>query len=94
MIYYMYMYDILHVHVTKGHQPTAPVLKAGHPVSYSFVACLFVSWGGGGDVYTLYMYMYMHAYVLHVYLSFFTGPQVKTVFQASGLTQQQLAQIW
>ena len=32
---------------TKDLQPTAPVLKAGHPVSYSFVACLFVSWDGG-----------------------------------------------
>ena len=26
---------------------THRVLKAGHPVSYSFVACLFVSWDGG-----------------------------------------------
>ena len=31
-------------HATKDLQPTAPVLKAGHPVSYSFVACLFISW--------------------------------------------------
>ena len=31
---------------TKDLQPTTPVLKAGHPVSYS-VVCLCVSWDGG-----------------------------------------------
>ena len=34
-------------HATKDLQPTAPVPKAGHPVSYSFVVCLFVLWDGG-----------------------------------------------
>ena len=45
------VYMIVHVHCTCTKDLyTAPVLKAGHPVSYSFVACLFVSWDGGSWV--------------------------------------------
>ena len=36
----------IHVHGTKDLQSTTPVLKAGHPVSYSSIVCSFVSLGG------------------------------------------------
>ena len=51
---------------------TAPVLKAGHPVSYSFAVCSFVSWDRGFLGFFLLLsfcllvyYISMHVSTLH-----------------------------
>ena len=53
-------------HATKNLQPTAPVLKAGHPVSYSFVACLFVSWDRGFLGFFLLLSVSLLVYYTHI----------------------------
>ena len=40
---YVSSYTCIHGNIIHVNVNTTPVLKAGHPVSYSFVACLFVS---------------------------------------------------
>ena len=53
-------------HATKDLQPTAPVLKAGHPMSYSVIACSFVSLDGGlSPPFASVLYMYIHNILPH-----------------------------
>ena len=66
-------------HATKDLQPTAPVLKAGHPVSYSSLyicVCLLVS--SDGAIYTCILQLYS---ALLVYIPILVLQDAKYLFQ-------------